>query len=137
MTQKEYKTKDITIVWKPDLCTHAGVCVRSLPKVYDPKAQPWVTPENATTEELKNQISQCPSGALSYYDNNDSEESQKAEPNCTVQVINGGPLIMKGEFEYTDKEGKKVIMSKSSFCRCGASSNKPFCDGSHKQMDWE
>ncbi len=39
--QKEYKTKDITIIWKPELCQHVGECVRRLPKVYDPKARPW------------------------------------------------------------------------------------------------
>ena len=61
-----YENEDITIVWKPNLCTHSGVCVRSLPKVYNPKARPWVKIENATTEKLKQQISNCPSGALSY-----------------------------------------------------------------------
>ncbi|MDF1673898.1 MAG: (4Fe-4S)-binding protein [Vicingaceae bacterium] len=61
-----YKNEDITIVWKPDLCTHSGFCVRTLPKVYKPKARPWVTIENASTEELKHQISKCPSRALSF-----------------------------------------------------------------------
>lgn len=62
----EYKTKDLTIVWQPALCTHSGVCVKTLPKVYNPKERPWVKPENATTEELIKQIDACPSGALSY-----------------------------------------------------------------------
>lgn len=29
---KEYKTKDLTIIWQPEKCTHAGICVRTLPK---------------------------------------------------------------------------------------------------------
>ena len=62
----EYKTRNLTIVWKPDLCAHAGVCVKSLPTVYNPKDRPWVKPELATVEELIAQIDACPSGALTY-----------------------------------------------------------------------
>lgn len=62
----EYKTDDLTIFWKPDLCTHSGVCVRTLPQVYNPRERPWVKPQFATTEELIKQIEACPSGALSY-----------------------------------------------------------------------
>jgi len=63
---KEYTNGEITIVWKPGYCTHSAVCVRSLPKVYNPRAKPWLVIENASTEELKKQISACPSGALTY-----------------------------------------------------------------------
>lgn len=61
----EYTNGDVTILWKPELCIHAGVCVKLLPKVYNPKERPWCKPENATSEELINQVSKCPSGALS------------------------------------------------------------------------
>lgn len=67
--RKEYTNGDLTIVWKPGKCIHAGVCVKMLPNVYHPKAKPWISPENATVEVLKNQIKQCPSGALSYIEN--------------------------------------------------------------------
>lgn len=66
MDKHKYSNSDINIIWKPELCIHAGVCVKMLPKVYHPKDKPWIIADNATTEELKNQISQCPSGALSY-----------------------------------------------------------------------
>lgn len=62
----EYTNGEITILWKPELCTHAGVCVRTLPNVYRVKERPWIKIENATTEELKAQIDKCPSAALSY-----------------------------------------------------------------------
>ncbi|GAA4271484.1 (4Fe-4S)-binding protein [Aquimarina gracilis] len=64
--RKEYSNREITVVWKPGKCIHAGVCVKTLPNVYDPKAKPWITPENATTKALIDQIDRCPSGALSY-----------------------------------------------------------------------
>ena len=66
----EYSNDDLTVVWQPALCKHTAVCVKTLPKVYNPKAKPWITIENASTEELKAQINQCPSGALSFYKNN-------------------------------------------------------------------
>lgn len=66
---KEYSNGEITVKWQPKLCQHAGVCAKTLPKVYNPSNKPWIQLENATTEELKKQISQCPSGALSFYNN--------------------------------------------------------------------
>lgn len=68
---KEYTNGELTIVWKPTVCKHSAVCVKTLPKVYSPKEKPWLKIENATTEELKSQIEKCPSGALSYYMNNE------------------------------------------------------------------
>ncbi len=62
----EYTNRELTIIWQPSLCQHAGVCVKMLPKVYNPKERPWVKIENATTAELIEQINKCPSGALSY-----------------------------------------------------------------------
>jgi len=49
----QYKNENITIHWDQSKCIHAGVCVRSLPNVYNPKERPWVKIENASTEELK------------------------------------------------------------------------------------
>ncbi len=65
MERKEYSNGEITIVWQPKKCIHSGVCVKTLPKVYNPQERPWIKPENATTQELINQVAQCPSGALS------------------------------------------------------------------------
>lgn len=62
----EYSNNEFTIISQPHLCEHAGICVKTLPKVYNPKARPWITMENATTEELIHQVDLCPSGALSY-----------------------------------------------------------------------
>lgn len=68
MENKEihYSNEDITIVWKPELCTHSAYCVRLLPNVYKPKEKPWITIQNAETEDLKRQINKCPSKALTY-----------------------------------------------------------------------
>tara|TARA_B110000977_G_scaffold195060_1_gene272810 strand:- start:924 stop:1142 length:219 start_codon:yes stop_codon:yes gene_type:complete len=65
----QYKNEEMTIHWDQSKCIHAGVCVRTLPNVYNPKEQPWIKIEKASSEELKIQISKCPSGALSYTSN--------------------------------------------------------------------
>ena len=70
---KEYTNGEITIKWQPKKCIHAAVCIGSLPKVYHPEASPWIAIENATTAELQEQISKCPSGALSFYQNKKDE----------------------------------------------------------------
>lgn len=62
----EYTNGDLTIVWQPSLCQHAGICVKMLPIVYNPQDRPWIKIENATTEQLMAQIDKCPSKALSY-----------------------------------------------------------------------
>ena len=62
----KYKKEDLTIIWKPNLCTHAAKCVGALPQAYNPKARPWINVDNATKEEFMAQIKTCPSGALSF-----------------------------------------------------------------------
>ncbi|HLV40331.1 (4Fe-4S)-binding protein [Xanthomarina sp.] len=64
METNEYSNGEITILWTPKKCIHSGICVKTLPKVYNPKDRPWIKPNNATTEELIDQVSKCPSGAL-------------------------------------------------------------------------
>lgn len=71
---KKYSNGEVTIVWKNALCIHSGNCFRGLPAVFDPRRQPWITPEGATSEEIINQVKKCPSGALSFFMN---EEENK------------------------------------------------------------
>ena len=47
----EYTNGELTIIWQPELCQHAGICVKTLPGVYKPKERPWIQIENATTAE--------------------------------------------------------------------------------------
>uniref|UniRef100_E6PXE4 Iron-binding zinc finger CDGSH type domain-containing protein n=1 Tax=mine drainage metagenome TaxID=410659 RepID=E6PXE4_9ZZZZ len=43
-----------------------------------------------------------------------------------------GPFITTGELEIETLDGQKLSQPKASFCRCGASAKKPFCDGTHR-----
>lgn len=62
---KKYPKEDISVVWNPKLCTHAGFCARQLSSVFKPKERPWINTDNATKEEIIAQVEKCPSGALS------------------------------------------------------------------------
>lgn len=130
-TAKEYSNGELTIVWKAAKCIHAAECVKALPDVYNPEGRPWITPENASTEALKAQIAKCPSGALSYYIKGETqEESHSLE--TKVEVMENGPLLVYGTLNVLRKDGTTEVKNKTTaFCRCGASHNKPYCDGTH------
>lgn len=72
----KYTNGEVTIVWKPGICIHSGICARGLAAVFDPKRRPWIDMSQADTERIIEQVKKCPSGALSFYLNNESEESQ-------------------------------------------------------------
>lgn len=55
-----------------------------------------------------------------------------------IAVVHNGPLIVDGEFKLVDKDGKESIKTgKTALCRCGHSSHKPFCDGTHLKINWQ
>ncbi|MBC8172335.1 MAG: (4Fe-4S)-binding protein [Chitinophagales bacterium] len=64
-----YTNGEITVVWQPKLCIHSGNCVRGLPMVFNYRLRPWITMGGANTEEIVRQVNKCPSGALSFYFN--------------------------------------------------------------------
>ncbi len=141
--EKQYTNEEITIVWKPDICVHSGICAKGLAEVFNPRARPWVNMEGATTDRIVQQVRECPSGALSYFVNEVAAEA-KEEANTdeqevvNVEVIPNGPLMVHCTVKVKDAAGKEEIRkSKSAFCRCGASTNKPYCDGSHRSINFE
>ena len=128
---KKYSNEELTVVWKPKKCIHSGECVKALPKVYNPKERPWLRIENATTDELKEQIMKCPSGALSYI-MNDKENNETESIETKVEVLKNGPLLVFGTLKVTHNDGRSETKKKTTaFCRCGQSDTKPFCDGTH------
>lgn len=133
---KRYQNGDFTVVWKPKLCIHAKICVKRLPEVYNPDEKPWIQAENASIEALKSQISECPSGALSYEIVGEKKlDSTNLE--TKIQVMTNGPLLVHGDLEVTETD--KTVLKKNgttAFCRCGASSNKPYCDGTHNSIQF-
>ncbi len=63
-----------------------------------------------------------------------SEEKGKVQ----LKVRDNGSILVTGDVELVDAEGNPFeTKPKFSLCRCGASKNKPFCDGSHKEIDFQ
>ncbi|MDZ7650707.1 MAG: (4Fe-4S)-binding protein [Cytophagales bacterium] len=69
---KKYTNGEVTVVWKPNQCIHSTICFNGLSSVFDPQKRPWVTPEGGTTQQIIDQIKKCPSGALSYFKNDEA-----------------------------------------------------------------
>ena len=130
---KEYTKEDLTVVWKVERCIHSEICAKGLGEVFNPKNRPWVNIDGATLSRIREQIDKCPSGALSY--KGDSKPTESSE--VSVQVIENGPLMVTGNLNISTPQAKlKSKQKMTAFCRCGASSNKPFCDGSHKTAEF-
>jgi len=76
MKEHSYTNGEITVVWKPDLCKHSTLCWKGLRSVFDPGKKPWIKMEGAESEIIREQVSKCPSGALSYFNNKEGENQQ-------------------------------------------------------------
>jgi uncharacterized Fe-S cluster protein YjdI len=138
--EKTYTNGEVTVIWKPDTCIHSEKCWRGLPAVFKPKEKPWIQTDGAGTEAIIRQVRQCPSGALSYR-MNDGHTDPAAAPageTISVEVLPNGPLMVKGTLKVRKPNGEEeTCTNRTAFCRCGASANKPFCDGSHKKVDFQ
>jgi hypothetical protein len=107
--------------------------------VFDPQARPWIDVEGAIAERTVAQVQQCPSGALSYRMANQTPHSEeKTQKGVNIEAAVNGPLLIEGPVTLSGQHGEQQIdKPRVALCRCGYSSNKPFCDGSHKRQDWQ
>jgi CDGSH-type Zn-finger protein len=138
--RKNYVGKRITIHDNRKICSHATECVNNLPSVFKLNARPWISPDAAgTEEEIINTIRKCPSGALSYsVDGIEYQDQNERKPMITVSK--GGPYLITGGI---DLSGDSIQWAEGAskehyvLCRCGASNNKPFCDGMHRVINFK
>lgn len=65
MEKKEYKKEDIAVVWESSKCIHSAICAKGLNEVFKPRERPWIQTENASKQQIIDQVNKCPSGALS------------------------------------------------------------------------
>ncbi len=147
---KEYRTDDLIVYWQPEKCTHARECVLGLPAVFKPKKRPWIDLSQAEADDLIRTIDLCPTGALKY----DLPEGSRIKPESArgpgwiqsgpasgaktkIKVMLNGPLMVQGDIQIFDPRGKLIeACSQASLCRCGHTSRRPFCDGSHIEHNW-
>jgi uncharacterized Fe-S cluster protein YjdI len=132
---KTYTNDEITVVWKPAVCIHSKICWTQLGEVFNPRNRPWVTMGGADSQRIMEQVDQCPSGALSYFRNAQPPQPEDIKGERIVAVTPNGPLMVYGNLLVKDSAGHETPKHKvTAFCRCGASSNKPYCDGSHVRI---
>jgi hypothetical protein len=106
--------------------------VRNLPEVFDVERRPWIQPDGAPPERVRDVVALCPSGAL------EVQMSDATPPaGTTITVTTNGPLLVEGEVLVRSPDGQVIREGgKMALCRCGHSARKPFCDGSHARQAW-
>jgi len=148
---REYTNGEITVYWQPRKCIHATTCYTELVDVFNPRKRPWVNMQGATTEKIIEIVNKCPTDALTFRWNKDLNKDtekdlaeKKKEPvinpvqPVNIKIMKNGPLVVTGKIKLTDSNGKEYkTYSITSLCRCGASGNLPFCDGTHRKIGFE
>jgi uncharacterized Fe-S cluster protein YjdI len=149
---RKYTNKDITVHWKPSSCIHATTCYRELNEVFNPRERPWIKMDGASTDKIIDIVRRCPTDALTFEWNEEGKVSDKAPESgpseesrlkeaqnqpAEIRIMKDGPYVIEGDFTIIGSDGlvaKKMLMT--SFCRCGASEEMPYCDGSHRIEDF-
>ena len=140
---RSYTNGDITVYWRPELCIHSANCLIGLPKVFNSANRPWINAQAAGSQEIIETVNTCPSRALTYLKNSADAASDKKKASdqdtsavTKIQVLKNGPLLIRGQFQLTDAEGREITVDNevAAICRCGASKKKPLCDGTHHHI---
>ncbi|HEV7490986.1 MAG TPA: (4Fe-4S)-binding protein [Rhodanobacteraceae bacterium] len=122
------RSKDAEVHFRGSRCIHSRNCVLGRPDVFVPNVDgEWIHPENATAEEVAELAHNCPSGAIEYARLDGGKEETPPVVNL-VRIRENGPYAFHAELVI---EGHENVGYRRVLCRCGASQNKPFCDGSH------
>jgi CDGSH-type Zn-finger protein/uncharacterized Fe-S cluster protein YjdI len=127
MSRRNYEGKDIDVSFDGKLCIHARECVTGLPGVFEANAPgDWIHPDAAGAEAIAALAHTCPSGAIQY--NRKDGQPNEAPPEVNrVKIWENGPLAFRADISLNgEPAGNRLTL-----CRCGASKNKPYCDGSH------
>ena len=132
---KLFKGKHIDVHYNRLLCSHAGECGSRLKSVFDTQRDPWIEPDNASADDIRDVVGACPSGALSWSEPGGSPQHITPEaPGITIE--RDGPYRVTDIPLASGVQAEGSCPNKYVLCRCGASKNKPFCDGSHADIGW-
>ncbi|HUQ02677.1 MAG TPA: CDGSH iron-sulfur domain-containing protein [Kofleriaceae bacterium] len=121
-----YRGKLLTIHFDGARCIHSRNCVVGLPGVFKANVEgPWIDPDAALAEDLAAIARACPSGAIRYERHDGGPDERPPEVNL-LRVRENGPVAVHGDLRVAD-----AACTRATLCRCGASAQKPYCDGSH------
>ena len=99
------------------------------------REEPFVDATAASADEISGTIRQCPSGALSYSIDGVEQSERGGEPKAMFAP--NGPYVFTGGAELDAKLGQGATTDHFTLCRCGASTNKPFCSGAHWNVSFD
>lgn len=132
--ERRYEGRDIVVSYDVRRCIHEEECVDGLPGVFDRDRRPWVDADGASADRVAEVVMRCPTGALQF-ERRDSGSEEPAPSANTIEVSADGPLYLRGAVRIVNESGAlKVSETRVALCRCGASENKPFCDGRHSDI---
>lgn len=119
--------RDVNLQFEARRCIHSRQCVLGQPNVFKANTPgTWIFPDNASAEALATVAQACPSGAITYTRNDGLPGEPTPEVNV-VRVRENGPLAFAADVAIRGQAPRL----RATLCRCGASKQKPFCDGSH------
>lgn len=131
-----YESDEITVTYDLNRCIHAKECVKGLPQVFNPDKRPWIQPEQAGEAQIATIVERCPTGAL-HYEMKESDKREQPAPKNSITIVEDGPVYLRGDIELQDHQGSKLMKdTRMALCRCGDSSLKPLCDGSHSKSEF-
>jgi CDGSH-type Zn-finger protein/uncharacterized Fe-S cluster protein YjdI len=123
----------LELLFETKRCIHARFCVTGAPQVFLANVQgPWIHPDAMSVERVVEVAHACPSGAIRYR-RVDGASDETAPPVNLASVRERGPYAFRGQLQL---DGEPCGF-RATLCRCGASQNKPFCDGSHNQVGFD
>ena len=130
--EREYANEQIVVSWEPQYCIHTANCLNAEPEVFDSMRRPWIKPDAATADRIAAAVMKCPTGAL-HFRRVDGGEQEPVPDETTVEPRTNGPLFVRGNLKFRTPRGDVIREdTRAALCRCGQSSNKPFCDGTHR-----
>jgi len=111
-------------------CIHSRFCVTWTPQVFLANVKgPWIHPDAMPVERVVEVAHACPSGAIRYQ-RLDGGAQEAAPPVNLATVREAGPDAFRAQLQI---DGAPAGF-RATLCRCGASKNKPYCDGSHHEI---
>ena len=125
--------RDLTIRFEGKRCIHARFCVLGAPTVFKANTPgEWIFPDAMATDAVVRIAYACPSGAIQY-SRKDGGSQEEAPPVNVANIRENGPLALRAPLRLAGVD----IGFRATLCRCGASKNKPFCDGSHNALGFK
>jgi uncharacterized Fe-S cluster protein YjdI/CDGSH-type Zn-finger protein len=135
MTAKRYYGQDINVLFDLSRCLHVGVCVQSLPDVFDTQRRPWVLPDAGVAQQIAQIVARCPTGALTYEFTDPELGQEQGRVPTSIRTADNQPIWVHGQLELFHND-TKVELTRAALCDCGSSTNQPYCDASGPCTGW-